>query len=819
MLGEHPSDRTLGDYLDGRCNAEPASAIADHLRECELCRVRAKSSTLEYPRGQAPVARAAAGRPATAVGVSRPAARPVAPLPTLPDYELIRHLGSGGMGVLYLSKNLIMNRLEALKVVASHLTENPRVMERFLREIQSAAMLQHRNIVAAYAAIRWGGGLILSMEFVDGTDLATEVERRGPLPVAEACFHTFQVAQGLRHAQSRGMVHRDIKPANLMLDRAGGKGLVKILDFGLAKVASEQTNEPGLTHPGGMLGTPDYVAPEQIRRASEADIRADIYSLGCTLYFLLSGRPPFHGPNVWDILQAHHSTDAFPLNQVRADVPGELAALVAKMMAKDPEARFQTPAEVAEALLPFFKTGAPIAGSPTPGRMTTAPGAPQGTLLEAPQSLAPPAPQATLMESVPFAGAALPGIPFDSIAVQDQDREEEDDEYEEEEVEGRPAWITAAAILVPIAVVALVFFMFLPRRSGPVEAGTEPTKSEDLAANFESPNPATDTDPDKSDGFGFDGESSGAMTSGTDTDALGSGRFDLEDSSEEAELAESDPEGEADAGEEIELAGGNGFGSPAAQLPDEEAEPEPEPERAGVEIEKGPDGLVHHDFERVASAPGSYQGLLVKPTGYFKMSMSLDRERVPGYATITIEDSHRKTLSDRWNVSKDGMGLILDGSLAKTLDKYRSDAGIPSSVKVDQYVIPTFEVVQMIIQGENRWVGVIHSLETLFGIDKRRVAEGDIDDGFAIAFLEENRYVRAESRGDEWYSLLGGEKLRRRYKKEIEDALKAVRQGKMRREALRQGQAMWDQAFRGAQQQSAAEQQRSQDMYNRLFRR
>jgi serine/threonine protein kinase len=282
-----------------------------------------------------------------------------------PDYEVVRELGRGGMGVVYLVRNKLMGRLEVLKVVGGHLVERPGVRDRFLREVQSAAKLQHKNIVTAYAAMRMGASIVLAMEYVNGEDLAQMVKSRGPLPVTNACYFIYQAALGLQHAHERGMVHRDIKPANLIFAIEGKKGVVKVLDFGLAKVTGEGQADSGLTREGQMLGTPDFIAPEQIRDAQSADIRADIYSLGCTFYYLLTGGPPFRGEQLWDVYQAHFSMDAGPLNLVRPEVPVELAAVVARMMAKDPRARFQTPGDVAQALVPFLKKGSAAPESPT----------------------------------------------------------------------------------------------------------------------------------------------------------------------------------------------------------------------------------------------------------------------------------------------------------------------------------------------------------------------------------------------------------------------------------------------------------------------
>ena len=293
-----------------------------------------------------------------AVAIAPPPADSMPPgLAEHPDYEIVRELGRGGMGVVYLVRNKLMGRLEVLKVVGGHLVERPGVRDRFLREVQSAAKLQHKNVVTAYSAMRLGEAIVLAMEYIDGEDLATMVKSRGPLPVVNACYFIHQAALGLQHAHERGMVHRDVKPDNLIFSTEGKKGVVKVLDFGLAKLTREGQTDSGLTREGQMLGTPDYIAPEQIRDAQSADIRADIYSLGCTFYFLLTGGPPFRGEHLWDVYQAHFSIDAGPLNLVRPEVPVELAAVVAKMMAKEPRRRFQTPGEVAQALAPFFKTG------------------------------------------------------------------------------------------------------------------------------------------------------------------------------------------------------------------------------------------------------------------------------------------------------------------------------------------------------------------------------------------------------------------------------------------------------------------------------
>lgn len=268
------------------------------------------------------------------------------------DYQVLKELGRGGMGVVYAAKYLPMDRMEVLKVLSPQMVAKESARQRFINEMKAIGRLNHPFIATAYQRVVLPTQLVFSMEYVPGRDLHKFIQKHNPIPVPIACMLAGQIATALQHAHSRKMVHRDIKPSNVMVFEEDGKRQIKILDFGLAKATSEQQSE-GLTANGTMLGTPEYMAPEQALDAATADIRADIYSLGCTLYHLLAGRPPFTG-TYQSVLMAHAQKEAEFVSLKRTDVPIELAEIIAKMMAKEPSKRFQTPKAVVTALKPFL---------------------------------------------------------------------------------------------------------------------------------------------------------------------------------------------------------------------------------------------------------------------------------------------------------------------------------------------------------------------------------------------------------------------------------------------------------------------------------
>lgn len=283
----------------------------------------------------------------------------------LGQYRILDELGRGGMGRVFKAEHVAMKRIVALKVLAAQLTRTEKAQHLFQREVRAAARLVHPHIVTAFDANRVGDRFFLVLEYVQGPTLAALVRDQGPLAVGQACEFVRQAALGLQHAHVLGMVHRDIKPSNLLIQPPvdpglGRGGMVKVTDFGLARLAddaphSDSTDTGGsiFSVPSIVMGTPDYLSPEQGRDLDQVDIRSDIYSLGCTLYFTLTGEVPFPGGTPLEKIERHASSDPEPLESLRPIVPPEVIEIVRRMMDKQPSGRFSTPAEVAEALEPF----------------------------------------------------------------------------------------------------------------------------------------------------------------------------------------------------------------------------------------------------------------------------------------------------------------------------------------------------------------------------------------------------------------------------------------------------------------------------------
>jgi hypothetical protein len=343
----------------------------------------------------------------------------------LGQYRILEELGRGAMGRVFKALHAPMGRVVAIKVILPNLLQGSSTLELFTREVCASAQLHHPNIVTAYDANEIRGVHFLVMEYVDGPSLQELVKRQGPLPVALACELMRQAASALAYAQGLGVVHRDIKPANLLVSwpagppgpegqpggQAGGPNpglapVVKLADFGLARarlagrqgVAGTIRAEPGM-----VLGTLDYIAPEQAHDVHAADIRSDLYSLGCTFYYTLTGQVPFPGGNALEKLLKHLMNEPLPVREVRPEVPAAVEAIVRRLLAKDREQRFQTPAELLQGLAALSgggggggRTAAPEGAAPPEG-----PGGGPGT----------GGGQAALGELAAAAGTTVPQLP------------------------------------------------------------------------------------------------------------------------------------------------------------------------------------------------------------------------------------------------------------------------------------------------------------------------------------------------------------------------------------------------------------------------
>jgi tRNA A-37 threonylcarbamoyl transferase component Bud32 len=265
----------------------------------------------------------------------------------LSKYKLLGHLGTGGMSSVYLAEHRVMHRRVAVKVLPKNRVEDSSYLARFHLEAKAAAALDHRNIVRAYDVDNEGDTHFIVMEYVEGKDLQSIVKQSGPLDFDLAANYTLQAAEGLQHAHEAGLIHRDVKPANLLVDE---KGVVKILDMGLALFADDNKASLTVEHNENVLGTADYLSPEQALNSHKVDARADVYSLGCTLYFTLTGHAPFPEGTLAQRIAKHQSAMPAPIAIDRPDCPAELAAMCMKMMNKKPAHRYASAKDVADAI-------------------------------------------------------------------------------------------------------------------------------------------------------------------------------------------------------------------------------------------------------------------------------------------------------------------------------------------------------------------------------------------------------------------------------------------------------------------------------------
>ncbi len=265
----------------------------------------------------------------------------------LGHYELLEFVGGGGMGRVFRALDTKLDRHVAVKVLPCEQVADPETLQRFRNEARSAARLDHDNIARAYDLGEDRGLSYLVFEFVEGTTIRDLVERRGPLTLADALSYTLQVADALAHAASRGIVHRDVKPSNILVTN---EGRAKLIDMGLARIQNPHDANDDLTATGVTLGTFDYISPEQARDPRSADVRSDIYSLGCTFFYMLTGRPPFPEGTVLQKLLQHQGDEPPDIHEFRPEMPEQVSAVLRKLLAKDPNRRYQTADELVEHL-------------------------------------------------------------------------------------------------------------------------------------------------------------------------------------------------------------------------------------------------------------------------------------------------------------------------------------------------------------------------------------------------------------------------------------------------------------------------------------
>jgi CheY-like chemotaxis protein len=328
------------------------------------------------------------------------------------NYQVLDRLGAGGMGTVYKARHRVMKRVVAIKVLSREVGQSPKLVQRFQREVEAVARLSHPNIVMAHDADESEVGHFLVMEFVDGKDLASTVQGRGPLPIPEAVACILQAARALDYAHGQGIIHRDIKPANLLRDVSG---VVKVADLGLARFSDtlgKPRDEVGaLTQAGTIMGTVDFMSPEQALGLTDIDHRTDIYSLGCTLYFLVTGQAPYDAPTMMATLLKHREAAIPSLRATRSEVPPALDVVFQRMLAKKPADRFASMADVVHALeaLPLVTEPPPQ----QPAKLAALKVAPAPTVVPTSQDTEPVPPPASSRAATerPAAGSETIAVP------------------------------------------------------------------------------------------------------------------------------------------------------------------------------------------------------------------------------------------------------------------------------------------------------------------------------------------------------------------------------------------------------------------------
>ncbi|MBY0514282.1 MAG: protein kinase [Gemmataceae bacterium] len=377
------------------------------------------------------------------------------------DYVITDRLGEGGMGKVYRARQVRVGREVALKIIRPKLLDNPVVRGRYDREVKSAAALRHPNIVGVEDAGEADGRTWLAMEFVDGIDLSRLVREHGILPVPEACEYLRQTCLGLHHAHALGFVHRDVKPSNVVVSgerhvpQATLPAAVKLLDMGLVRGGLEE-DEGGLelTRAGTVVGTPDYMAPEQARNSSTVDHRADLYAVGCTFYLLLTGHPPFPDGTAIEKLLKHQVDPPRPLQADRRDVSDDLARVVARLLAKKPADRYGSAAEVAAVLEPF--THYPAGHSAVRRAARVAPALPTAETL-------PSESQATYPSADPGDSSSTSEA-VSPFAFRDEPRPEPRRPNQQQKLRSGRPWLIAGAALILLIVLGIGGWVLNSRR-------------------------------------------------------------------------------------------------------------------------------------------------------------------------------------------------------------------------------------------------------------------------------------------------------------------------------------------------------------------